>query len=122
MNYLFYDYETSGRNEVYDQIFQFGAIKTDSEFNQLADPIEFFCKLRRDVLPSPEAIKVNQIDINELNSKGLTEFEFAKQISATLFGDGDQCIVGYNSKNFDNEFTRFLFYRNFLDPYAWSYL
>ncbi|MBK8464365.1 MAG: exodeoxyribonuclease I [Chloracidobacterium sp.] len=122
MNYLFFDYETSGRNEVYDQILQFGAIKTDSEFRQLGEPIEFFCKLRRDVLPSPGAIKVNQIDINELNSKGLTEFEFAKRVSETLIGDGDQCVVGYNSKSFDNKFTRFLLYRNFFDPYSWSYL
>lgn len=121
MNYLFFDYETSGRNEVYDQILQFGAIKTDSEFRQLGEPIEFFCKLRRDVLPSPGAIKVNQIDINDLNSKGLTEFEFAKRVSETLLGDGNQCVVGYNSKNFDNKFTRFLLYRNFFDPYAWSY-
>ena len=122
MSFLFYDYETSGRNEVYDQILQFGAIKTDSEFRQLGEPIEFFCKLRRDVLPSPGAIRVNQIDINELNSKGLTEFEFAKRVSETLLGDGNQCVVGYNSKNFDNKFTRFLLYRNFFDPYAWSYL
>lgn len=121
MNYLFFDYETSGRNEVYDQILQFGAVKTDSEFRQLGEPIEFFCKLRRDVLPSPGAIKVNQIDINDLNSKGLTEFEFAKRVSETLLGDGNQCVVGYNSKNFDNKFTRFLLYRNFFDPYAWSY-
>lgn len=122
MNYLFYDYETSGRDKVYDQIFQFGAIKTDADFNQLGEPIEYFCKLRRDVLPSPGAIKVNQIDINELNSTGLTEFEFAKRVSAALIGDGNQCIVGYNSKSFDNMFTRFLFYRNFHDPYAWSYV
>jgi exodeoxyribonuclease-1 len=121
MDYLFFDYETSGRNEVYDQILQFGAIKTDSEFRQLGEPIEFFCKLRRDVLPSPGAIKVNQIDINDLNSKGLTEFEFAKRVSETLLGDGNQCVVGYNSKHFDNKFTRFLLYRNFCDPYAWCY-
>lgn len=121
MNYLFYDYETSGRDAVYDQILQFGAIRTDSEFSQIGEPIEFFCKLRRDVLPSPGAIKVNQIDITELNAKGLTEFEFAKQVSTTLLGDGDQCVVGYNSKAFDNKFTRFLLYRNFFDPYAWSY-
>jgi len=121
MNYLFFDYETSGRNEVYDQILQFAAIKTDSEFRQMGEPVEFFCKLRRDVLPSPGAIKVNQIDINDLNTKGLTEFEFAKRVSETLLGDGNQCVVGYNSKNFDNKFTRFLLYRNFFDPYAWSY-
>src|SRR5690606_32332475 len=33
----------------------------------------------------------------------------------------NQCIVGYNSKGFDNEFIRFLFYRNLMPPYEWSY-
>lgn len=122
MNYLFYDYETSGRSEKFDQVFQFAAIETDENFNQLSQPIEFFCRPRRDVLPSPHAIKVNQIDISELNSKGLSEFEFSKKVADTLTGSGNQCIVGYNSKNFDNEFTRYLLYRNFQDPYAWSYL
>ena len=122
MNYLFYDYETSGRNEKFDQIFQFAGIRTDDKFRQIGEPLEYFCKLRADVLPSPWAIKVNQIDISELNSKGLSEFEFAKKVSAALLGDGDQCIVGYKSKTFDNNFTRFLLYRNFFEPYAWSYL
>lgn len=122
MNYLFYDYETSGTCEKFDQVFQFAAIKTDDQFNQIDEPVELFCKLRPDVLPSPQAIRTNQIDLNELDSKGLCEFEFAKKVCAALMGSGNQCIVGYNSKEFDNNFTRFLFYRNFQDPYAWSWV
>lgn len=31
------------------------------------------------------------------------------------------CIVGYNNVRFDDEVTRNIFYRNFYDPYAWSW-
>lgn len=121
MNYLFYDYETSGTCEKFDQVFQFAAIKTDENFEQVGKPFDFFCKLRPDILPSPHAIKTNKIDITELNSRGVNEFEFAHKVSEVLIGDGNQCVVGFNSKEFDNNFSRFLFYRNFLDPYSWSW-
>lgn len=121
MNYLFYDYETSGTCERFDQVFQFAAIRTNENLDQVDEPLNVYCKLRTDILPSPHAIKVNEIDVSELNSKGLCEFEFAQRVCEALVGNGDQCVVGYNSKEFDNNFTRFLFYRNFLDPYAWSW-
>jgi len=122
MNYLFYDYETSGLCERFDQVFQFAAIRTDENFEPVGEPIEAFCKLRTDILPSPAAIQTNEINIDELNEKGLFEFEFAKIVHDTLVGKGDQIICGYNSKEFDNNFTRFLLYRNFLNPYAWSWI
>ncbi|VFS90489.1 Exodeoxyribonuclease I [Raoultella planticola] len=31
------------------------------------------------------------------------------------------CIVGYNNVRFDDEVSRNIFYRNFYDPYAWSW-
>lgn len=31
------------------------------------------------------------------------------------------CVVGYNNVRFDDEVTRNVFYRNFYDPYAWSW-
>ncbi|XNM88044.1 hypothetical protein ACLK18_11460 [Escherichia coli] len=30
-------------------------------------------------------------------------------------------ILGYNNVRFDDEVTRNVFYRNFYDPYAWSW-
>ena len=122
MNFLFYDLETSGLDECFDQIFQFAAIRTDENFNQIGEPIEYFCKLRSDVLPAPIAIKINQIDVRELDAKGLCEFEFARSVEATLQGDGDQCIIGYNSTDFDDKFIRFLLYRNLLPPYDWTWV
>ena len=39
MNYIFYDFETTGRNSNWDQILQVGAIFTDTNFNEI-DKIE----------------------------------------------------------------------------------
>ena len=50
---------------------------------------------------------------------------FPKRNSPTGFigslrGPGT-CSVGYNAIRFDHEHSRFLFYRNLLDPYAWHW-
>lgn len=121
MAFLFYDLETSGLSKEFDQIFQFAAIRTDDDLNEIGEPIEFFCKLRPDLLPTPHAIRVNQIDVRELNDKGLCEFEFAQRVQETLLGNGNQTIVGYNSSSYDDELIRYLFYRNLLPPYDWTW-
>lgn len=121
MNFIFYDLETSGLNAAYDQILQFAAIRTDENFNEIEEPIEIFCKVRPDVLPTPIAISINGINVHELESKGVCEFELAQQVDKILRGAGDQCVVGYNSLEFDDEFVRFLLYRNLLDPYGWHW-
>ena len=33
----------------------------------------------------------------------------------------DTCVLGFNSIRFDDEMTRYLFYRNFFDPYAYAW-
>ncbi|CCK15050.1 Exodeoxyribonuclease I [Cronobacter universalis NCTC 9529] len=51
---------------------------------------------------------------------GENEAEFARRIHA-LFTVPKTCVVGYNNVRFDDEVTRNIFYRNFYDPYAWSW-
>jgi hypothetical protein len=48
------------------------------------------------------------------------EAEFARRIH-DLFTVPNTCVVGYNNIRFDDEVTRNIFYRNFYDPYAWSW-
>jgi len=119
MNYLFYDLETSGTDQHFDQIVQFAAVKTDSEFIQIGEPVNILCQPRKDVIPSPGAFKTTCIDIEELQNKGVTEYELAQRIHKLFIGEGKQCIVGYNSKSFDDKRIQTLFYRNILDPYQW---
>ena len=44
MNFVFYDTETTGTNTAFDQILQFGAIRTDAELNEL-ERFEVRCQL-----------------------------------------------------------------------------
>lgn len=53
-------------------------------------------------------------------SQGVNEAEFAKRIHAA-FSVPNTCIMGYNNIRFDDEVTRNIFYRNFYDPYAYSW-
>lgn len=47
----------------------------------------------------------------------MIEAEFVKKIHAEMSRPGT-CVAGYNNIRFDDELTRYSFYRNFLDPYA----
>jgi len=121
MNYLFYDLETTGTDQYFDQILQFAAVKTDSDFNQIGEPVNILCQPRRDIVPSPTAYKTTCIDIEELQDKGITEHELSQKIHELFVGEKNLCIVGYNSKSFDDRRIQTLFYRNLFDPYKWSW-
>ena len=59
-SYVFYDTETTGTLTSFDQILQFGAIKTDDELNEL-DRFETRCRLLPHVVPSPGAMRVTGV-------------------------------------------------------------
>ena len=52
--------------------------------------------------------------------KGLVEAEFIAKIHAE-FSMPNTCVAGYNSIRFDDEVSRYSFYRNFYDPYEREY-
>jgi exodeoxyribonuclease-1 len=80
----------------------------------------FYCKPTYDSLPSPEACSVTGITPQICEKNGLIEKIFISKIN-NEFSVPDTCIVGYNSISFDDEFTRYTLFRNFLDPYAWHW-
>lgn len=112
---LFYDLETSGLNMCFDQPLEFACIRTDWDLNEL-ERTHFFIKLRDDVIPSPEAVMVTGFDALNEAQDALTELEAARIIHE-LFNRPFTTSIGYNSLNFDDEFLRFMFYRNLLAPY-----
>ena len=46
MNYVFYDFETSGRSSAWDQIIEVGAVLVNDNFQVLADPLNIRCSLK----------------------------------------------------------------------------
>ncbi|RLV61070.1 exodeoxyribonuclease I, partial [Parashewanella curva] len=110
-------YETFGACPAKDRPSQFAAIRTDLELNIIEEPISFYCKQSPDYLPQPEAILVTHITPQIANTRGVPEAEFMARINQ-IFSQPDTCVVGYNSLRFDDEVSRYGFYRNFIDPYA----
>ena len=118
--FLFHDYETFGTSPSLDRPAQFAAIRTDAELNVIGEPEVFYCKPADDYLPQPQAVMITGITPQEALAKGDNEAAFARRIH-DLFTVPQTCIVGYNNVRFDDEVTRNIFYRNFYDPYAWSW-
>jgi len=76
-----------------------------------------FCQPAPDSLPDPESVLLTGILPQHALHEGVPEHQFAARIEAELARDGT-IGVGYNSIRFDDEVTRFLFWRNLIDPYA----
>ena len=119
-SYFFYDLETSGLNPRLDRIMQFAGIRTDENLKQIGDPYNLLVKLNDDTLPSPEALMVTGISPQATLSDGYTEAQFAKILYEEIFTP-ETIAIGFNNIRFDDEFIRYLFWRNFHDAYEWSW-
>jgi exodeoxyribonuclease-1 len=118
--FYWYDLETFGLNSRSDRIAQFAGVRTDTELNVIGEPDEFFCQPVFDYLPDPQSILVTGITPEQCAQRGMKEAEFATAIQKQ-FSQPGTCISGYNNIRFDDEFMRFLFYRNLHDPYGWQW-
>ncbi|HMN20114.1 MAG TPA: exodeoxyribonuclease I [Ottowia sp.] len=117
LTFLWHDYETFGTNPRRDWPAQFAAVRTDAELNEVGAPVELHCQPPTDRLPAPEACLITGITPQECAARGVPEHRFAERINALLAEPGT-IGVGYNSIRFDDEVTRFLLWRNLIDPYA----
>lgn len=118
--FYFHDYETFGKHPALDRPAQFAGVRTDADFNIIEEPLVIYCRPSDDYLPQPEAVMITGITPQLALSKGLCENEFAAKIHDAFSVHGT-CIVGYNNIRFDDEVSRNIFYRNFFDPYAYSW-
>ncbi|MEX5538070.1 exodeoxyribonuclease I [Pseudomonas syringae] len=114
---FWYDYETTGINPRNDRALQMAGIRTDTDLNEIAAPVNLHCQLSDDILPHPAACMITGITPATLAEKGLCEADFMTRVHAELSAPGT-CGAGYNTLRFDDEVTRYSFYRNFFDPYA----
>lgn len=118
--FYFHDYETFGKNPSLDRPAQFAGVRTDLDFNIIDQPLVVYCAPANDYLPEPEAVMITGITPQQTIANGVNEAEFSRQIHH-VFSVTGTCILGYNNIRFDDEVSRNIFYRNFYDPYAWSW-
>lgn len=116
-SFLWHDYETFGAQARRDRPAQFAAIRTDADLNEIGEPINIFCKPANDFLPDPQSCLITHITPQQCLEQGIPEHEFAAQVERALAATGT-IGVGYNTIRFDDEITRFMFWRNLIDPYA----
>ncbi|MFK7956724.1 MAG: exodeoxyribonuclease I [Lysobacterales bacterium] len=114
-----HDYETFGISPQKDRPVQFAGRRTDLNLQPVGEPMNILCRQTDDYLPHPMAALVTGITPQSAAS-GLSEVSFAREIHQAL-AERETCGAGYNSIRFDDEFTRYLLFRNFYDPYQREY-
>jgi exodeoxyribonuclease-1 len=115
-SFLFYDLETFGADPRTSRIAQFAAIRTNTDLNQIEEPISFFVKPADDLLPSPVATLITGITPQQAHRDGVNEAEAFARIFEEM-SRPETCTLGYNSLRFDDEFIRHGLFRNFFDAY-----
>lgn len=117
---FFYDLETSGVSAKTARIMQFAGQRTSLDLQPIGDPVSLYIKLSPDTLPDPEAILLTGITPQKTLLDGLTEQEFLTYFFNEIVQPGTT-FLGFNSIRFDDEFMRYMLYRNFYDPYGWQW-
>lgn len=99
---------------------QFAGQRTDMDLNPIGEPHNIFIKMTDDVLPEPDAVLITGITPQKTIAEGMSEAAFLKIFHEEIATEGT-IFTGYNTVRFDDEFMRFLHYRNFYDPYEWQW-
>jgi exodeoxyribonuclease I len=117
MSFVFYDIETTGTNTSFDQILQFAAIKTDHDLREL-ERFEIRCRLLPYVVPSPGAMRVTGITVDQLTDSSLpSHYQMVCTINAKLKEWSPAIFMGHNSLSFDEHLLRQSFYKSLYPPY-----
>ena len=118
MNYVFYDFETTGLDTKFSQPIQIAAVVLDENFNPIdgQDPIDETCKLKDGVIPHPNAMLVHKVPIDILKN-GQSFYDMMDYVYEKFTSWGPATFIGYNSIRFDEEVLRSSFFQSLHDPY-----
>lgn len=117
---FWYDLETTGTDPRRGRIMQFAGQRTGLDMQPIGEPVNVLIRLSADILPDPDAVLITGITPQMTLADGITEAEFMRFFTENVATPGT-IFVGYNSVRFDDEFMRFLHWRNFYDAYSWEW-
>ena len=120
MTFYFYDLETTGVSPRNSRVMQFAGQRTDEQLNPIGEPDNILIKITPDILPEPEAILITKITPQQTLQDGISEAEFLKYFVSEI-ATANTTMVGFNNIRFDDEFMRFMLWRNFYDAYEWQW-
>jgi exodeoxyribonuclease I len=115
MNYVFYDFETTGLDTKFSQPIQIAAVCLDENFKEL-DRIDQKCKLNDGIIPHPAAMLVTKVPIHILKN-GQSLYNMMDYVHDKFKSWGPAVFIGYNSIRFDEEILRSGFFQSLHDPY-----
>ena len=116
MNFIVFDFETTGRSARFDQILQAGFIVYNNNFEEI-DRLNIKSRLNPDIVPSIHALRVNRLTMSQVLSEGLSNYQMTLVIEKFLSKHEKCFFIGFNSINFDEEFLRQLLWEHFFFPY-----
>ena len=117
MSFVVYDVETTGLAKRFDQIVQFAAVHTDSAL-KITEEFHIRCRLMPHVIPSPEAMHVTGLRIEQLLDTSLpSHYAMVAEVRRILGSWCPTLFLGFNSLSFDEEFLRQAFYQCLYTPY-----
>ena len=117
MSFVFYDTETTGIDTAFDQILQFGAIRTDNDLNEI-ERFEIRCRLLPHVVPSPGAMRVTGVTVALITDADLpSHYEMVRAIRAKMEEWSPAIFIGHNSLGFDEHLLRQALYKTLHPPY-----
>ena len=109
--FVFYDTETSGLSAEFDQIFQFAAVVTDEDFNEI-ESLNIRCRRHPHIVPAFGALMTTGIDPFSLEKANMSNYEMAALLTQKFSEWTPSTFIGYNTIRFDEPFLRHLFYKN----------
>jgi exodeoxyribonuclease-1 len=109
--FVFYDTETSGLSAEFDQIFQFAAVVTDEDFNEI-ESLNIRCRRHPHIVPALGALVTTGIDPFTLEKANMSNYEMAALLTQKFSEWTPSTFIGYNTIRFDEPFLRHLFYKN----------
>ena len=115
MNYVIYDFESSGVQAKYAHPIQFAAVLADENFNIL-ETFNERCRLRDGAVPDPKSLLITKATIDSLKNEQ-SYYEFMRKVYTKLQSWSPAIFFGYNNIMFDDEVLRQNFYQTLLNPY-----
>ena len=114
--FIFWDLETTGRNDKYDQITQVGAVLTNQDF-EVKDKLEIHSKLREGKWFEPGALITTGVDpINLFKNNYPNYYEASAQLYETFqqWSSPSAIFIGFNNINFVEPFLIQALYQNLI--------
>ena len=92
MNYVFYDFETSGTNRYFDQPIQIAAALVNEDL-KVVETLNETCKLKDGIVPNPQALLINKIKIDTLKN-GQSFFEMVNKVHSKFTDWSPATFIG----------------------------